>query len=249
MAQTGSSNKKVASSLVAMSSAAVLAVYAAGFVRTKAAAERFAEQSTERRPRQAPARQPEVLEASLKTAPPLPLPVPAEPRTEVQPEVKPVVQPVVQPEVNKDAPAPKAKKVEQSAPVPVASAPAPAPVVAAAPVAPAASTAPISPPPPWKDGTWKGWGTCRHGDLQAAVVVENGKITSATIADCQTRYSCDVIDKLPPEVVKRQSADVDRIGGATQSADAFYYAVYEALRQANEAAKAEGITVPAPQTN
>src|SRR5437016_4841138 len=43
-------NKKVANSLVAVSSAAVLAVYAAGYVRTRAAADRFALQSADRRP-------------------------------------------------------------------------------------------------------------------------------------------------------------------------------------------------------
>jgi uncharacterized protein with FMN-binding domain len=247
MAQKGSSNKKVANSLVAMSSAAVLAVYAAGFVRTKAAAERFAEQSTERRPRQAPARQPEVssevIEAKLNTAP-MPIPGHIEVDTGAKPEAK-----TEAPAPKTDAAQPKPAQTSTQISTQITTAPAAAPVAAVAPAAPAASTAPISPPAPWKDGTWKGWGTCRHGDLQAAVVVENGKITSATIADCQTRYSCDVIDKLPPEVVKRQSADVDRVGGATQSADAFYYAVYEALRQANEAAKAEGITAPAPQSN
>jgi len=228
MAQS-TSNKKVANSLVALSSAAVMAVYAAGYVRTKAAAERFAEQSPARSaPRQAPAPAAEILTASLNTAP---APVLPEPKAEA---VKP-------------APAPqdiKAGAADTSAALPPTPAPvaAPAPVVAAA--APAAPAAPLTPPQPWKDGTWKGWGTCRHGDIQAAVVIENGKITSATIADCQTRYSCDVIDKLPPEVVQRQTADVDRVGGATQSADAFYFAIYEALRLAHEAAKTDS-----PQAN
>jgi fumarate reductase flavoprotein subunit len=108
----------------------------------------------------------------------------------------------------------------------------------------------MSPPPPWKDGTWKGWGSCRHGDLEATVIIESGKIKNARITDCRTRYSCNIIDELPPEVVERQTADVDRVGGATESADAYYYAVYEALRQANEAAKGHPITAPtAPQSN
>jgi uncharacterized protein with FMN-binding domain len=33
-------------------------------------------------------------------------------------------------------------------------------------------------------------------------------------------------------VVKRQSADVDYVSGATQSTDAFYYAIVEALSKA-----------------
>src|SRR5579862_6697817 len=47
MAQRGSNNK-VANGLVAMSSAAVLAVYAAGYVRTRPAADRMAERAYER---------------------------------------------------------------------------------------------------------------------------------------------------------------------------------------------------------
>jgi uncharacterized protein with FMN-binding domain len=84
----------------------------------------------------------------------------------------------------------------------------------------------------YKDGTYKGWGTCRHGDIEAQVVIEGGRITSASISQCLTRYSCDVIGRLPPEVVQRQSAEVDYVSGATQSANAFYYAVLGALGKA-----------------
>jgi uncharacterized protein with FMN-binding domain len=64
------------------------------------------------------------------------------------------------------------------------------------------------------------------------VVIEGGRIESATIAQCRTRYSCSVIDKLPPEVAQRQSPEVDYVSGATQSANAFYYAVVDALSKA-----------------
>ena len=64
------------------------------------------------------------------------------------------------------------------------------------------------------------------------MVIEGGKIASATIAQCLTRYSCDVIEKLPPEVAQRQSAEVDYVSGATQSTNAFYYAVTDALSKA-----------------
>lgn len=110
-----------------------------------------------------------------------------------------------------------------------------APPVAIAPAAPVASEpapAAAATASKWKDGTYTGWGTCRHGDIQAQVVIESGKITSATIAQCLTRYSCNVIGRLPPEVIERQSAEVDYVSGATQSANAFYYAVVEALGKA-----------------
>jgi uncharacterized protein with FMN-binding domain len=92
--------------------------------------------------------------------------------------------------------------------------------------------APREPTTSWKDGAYSGWGTSRHGDIQAQVVIEGGRIASAPITQCLTRYSCSVIAKLPPQVAERQSPEVDYISGATQSTNAFYYAVVEALSKA-----------------
>ena len=97
---------------------------------------------------------------------------------------------------------------------------------------------PASPPaapataPTYKDGTYSGWGTSRHGDIQATVVIENGRIASASISQCYTRYPCSWITALPPQVAQRQSPEVDYVSGATQSTNAFYYAVVEALAKA-----------------
>jgi len=111
-----------------------------------------------------------------------------------------------------------------------------APVAAATPdVALPTVPAPAPPAPEapaWKDGTYYGWGSSRHGDIQAAVVIEGGRIASAAINQCLTRYSCSVIAKLPPEVAQRQSPEVDYVSGATQSTNAFYYAVVDALGKA-----------------
>ncbi len=117
---------------------------------------------------------------------------------------------------------------------------------AAAPAADAATTAteggaPAADAPPkpgdavpivYKDGNYLGWGSCRHGQIQAHIIIENGKITSSSIAKCLTRYSCSWIKPIVPQVVQRQSPDVDYISGATESSDAFYYAVVAALDQA-----------------
>jgi uncharacterized protein with FMN-binding domain len=109
-----------------------------------------------------------------------------------------------------------------------------APAAAPAPAAPAVLTAvPTTPAAPaYRDGTYYGWGTSRHGDIQAAVVVDGGRITSAKIAQCLTRYSCSWIAALPPQVISRQSPEVDYVSGATQSTNAFYYAVIDALAKA-----------------
>lgn len=146
----------------------------------------------------------------------------------------------------------------ETAPLPMVSAPVTAPVVAlpaAAPSAPApaqtvpapvstpAAAAPPAAPPAtaaakpaakttYKDGVYLGRGTSRHGDIEAMVEIQGGRITNAVISQCLTRYSCSWIAVLVPQVVARQSAEVDYVSGATVSSDAFYYAVTQALAQA-----------------
>ena len=112
---------------------------------------------------------------------------------------------------------------------------APAPVVAIAPapaIPPVPAPVPAPAKPTWKDGTYTGWGYSRHGNIEAAVVIEGGRILSANITQCRTRYSCDVIDRIIPQVAQRQGPEVDYVSGATESADAFYGAVFEALGKA-----------------
>jgi uncharacterized protein with FMN-binding domain len=127
---------------------------------------------------------------------------------------------------------PSAPSPVPTAPVPV-SAPAPAAPPTAAPAAPPA--APAAKPAgktTYKDGVYLGRGTSRHGDIEAMVEIQNGRITNAVISQCLTRYSCSWIAVLVPQVVARQSAEVDYVSGATVSSDAFYYAVTQALAQA-----------------
>ena len=245
----GGSHKKLSNSLVALSSAAVLAVYTAGYLRTKPAADRLAIQAAARRPTvpappvaapvAAPASSP-VLQnpAATATAPP---PKPAAPlrdkssrtvarATEAGPrstEKASTPSRVAPPKATetpsaipaKEAPALPPPVVAQSEPTPT---PAPAPVPAV----------PEPPKPKYKDGTYLGWGTSRHGDIQAQVIIDGGRIASATIAQCLTRYDCSVIVKLPPQVAERQSPETDYVSGATQSTNAFYYAVVDALSKA-----------------
>ena len=117
-----------------------------------------------------------------------------------------------------------------SAPPPPAAPAASAPAVPAAPppAAPAATKGAVS----YKDGVYLGRGTSRHGDIEAMVEISGGRITNTVISQCLTRYSCSWIAILVPQVVARQSAEVDYVSGATVSSDAFYYAVMQALAQA-----------------
>ncbi|MDQ6613067.1 MAG: FMN-binding protein [Gemmatimonadota bacterium] len=111
-----------------------------------------------------------------------------------------------------------------------------APVVPVAPDAAAKAGTPTLPALPpgvkWRDGSFSGWGTSRHGDIQATVEVDGGKITYVAITQCLTQYSCSFVQKLPQQVLDRQSPEVDSVSGATQSANAFYYAIVQALSKA-----------------
>ncbi len=142
----------------------------------------------------------------------------------------PVSVAVTSPVVAAPVAAPSAPAPVQTAPVPV-STPAPVAPPAAAPAAPPATAKPAV-KTTYKDGVYLGRGTSRHGDIEAMVEIQNGRIANAVISQCLTRYSCSWIAVLVPQVVARQSAEVDYVSGATVSSDAFYYAVTQALAQA-----------------
>jgi uncharacterized protein with FMN-binding domain len=204
---------RVTNNLVALGSAAVFTVYAAGFVRTRPAAQRFAQQA-ERRPTP-------VTRIAAAT--------PAAESTAADSVATPV--PAAQPAPVANVPAP------TPAPAPAPASPTPARDSSrnvVAPAAPAADSAPAGDKDKarLKDGIFFGWGTSRHGDIQAGIEIKNGRIISAFISECLTQYSCSWIQMLPSQVIARQSADVDFVSGATQSTNAFYYAVTDALKKA-----------------
>src|SRR6185369_230357 len=81
----------------------------------------------------------------------------------------------------------------------------------------------------WLDGYYTGWGTSRHGDIQAFVRIEEGRIVDAGVASCETRYPCDVISRILLQPIAVQGPDVDRVSRATESGDAYYYGLVQAL--------------------
>lgn len=223
---------RVSNELVAASCAAVLAVYGAGYWRTRDVARRLETQAQQRRPvHSEPAAVAVEMPAPPAPAPEPPLPmVTAAPAPEIvtPPPAAAVPKPVKKkaPKVAAAPPSPAKPAVPEIQSVPLE--PEPAPIAKAAVV-------PESLPPPaekWADGTYTGWGQSYHGDIEVRVVIRGGHIVESAIATCATRYPCDVIDKLIDQPVKRQSAEVDTVSRATESADAFYFGLVEALKQA-----------------
>lgn len=84
----------------------------------------------------------------------------------------------------------------------------------------------------YRDGTFTGWGQSIHGRIQAEVVIRRGRIAEARIATCRMRYPCSMIAALPAQVAARQSAEVDIVSGASDSAEAFSLAIDHALATA-----------------
>lgn len=249
---------RVKHGLVALSSAVVLSIYSAGYLRTQAAADRFASEESDRRP----ARPVPAFDPGAAPAPTLPAATgssvaPAAPVTTTheiaRKSIEPSAAPVTSAPTSAEAAATETTAPNAPATVMRVATPtigtAPTPPVSPSPVAtvaepvmptatanataPAAVASPAAPAAPrYKDGTFAGWGTSRHGDILASVVIEGGRITSAKIAQCETRWPCSWIEMLPAQVVTRQSAETDYVSGATQSTNAFYYAVVEALAKA-----------------
>ncbi len=94
------------------------------------------------------------------------------------------------------------------------------------------STAAARAPAAYRDGTYVGYATGRHGSIEATVTVSGGRIAAVEISQCLTRYPCTRIGALPGQVVSRQTAQVDYVSGATDSSRTFMQAVTNALASA-----------------
>ncbi len=92
---------------------------------------------------------------------------------------------------------------------------------------------PTLPPGAYRDGTYKAVGNGRHGPIEATLVIKNGKITSANVSSCGTRYPCSDVNPLINEVLSSQAAPTHYVSGATDSSRSYIGAVKSALAQAS----------------
>lgn len=234
---------------MALSSAAVFAVYSAGYLRTQSAAEALDLETAARRAagrREMPATATDsaplqalrdTVAALQDTAPPARV-------------VATVVDSAKRPAAAVPAPTVAVTTAEPSTPpaTTVAAAPVDSATKASVPAIPEytppppapASTPPVNPDSavaapaakvvkPLRDGVFHGYGSSRHGDIEVRIEVVGQKVVYAEISRCLTRWPCTIVERLPAQVIDRQTADVDIITGATASSDAFYMAVLDAF--------------------
>jgi uncharacterized protein with FMN-binding domain len=220
-AKSGGKNKKIANSLVALSSAAILSVYGLGYIRTDAAQALYN--------LDAPA-------IPIATAAPTATNTPSSSVAAYQSPLFPLPATTTAAAAT-SAPSTTAQTPATATTVPPAATTAPLPrTTTAATKAPALATSTPATTALYKDGTYSGTGTSRHGNISASVVVQGGKIVSAAITQCGTRYPCSDIAALPGEVVSRQGAAVDYVSGATDSSQAYRGAIQNALAKAKAGA-------------
>src|SRR5579859_2395080 len=231
-----SPTQRISNSLITLSSAAIVAVYAACYHRTSSAAHRFDSQIPQQRTSAtiAIAMPPPAASAGSAAAPPV--------SSTAAPAVKKNTKKPSTPD-RKAAPSTSTDSAGLSA----SSTSAPSSSTTSPPAEAAAPPAVVAPAAPaksaYKDGVYLGWGSCRHGDIEASVTIQEGKIALVAISQCLTRYSCGWIapkipgaglPDLPSQVVERQSPKVDYVSGATESSYAFADAVVAALAKATE---------------
>ena len=227
-----SPTQRISNGLITLSSAAIVAIYAAGYHRTSPAAHRFDSQIPQQR-----------TSATIAIATPPPA---ANPGSAAAPPVSSSAAPASKKNTKRpSAPSRKAapSSVSDSAGSSASSTSAPSPASTTNAPAEAVAAAAVAAKNVYKDGVYLGWGSCRHGDIEASVTIQDGKIALVAISQCLTRYSCGWIapkipggglPDLPSQVVERQGPKVDYVSGATESSYAFADAVVAALAKAKE---------------
>ena len=85
----------------------------------------------------------------------------------------------------------------------------------------------------YKDGTYEGSATGYSGQMTVSVTVSGGKITEINIVDTgdDEEYLIDAKDVIP-QIIEKQSTEVDAVSGATHSSKGIINAVAKALESA-----------------
>lgn len=85
-----------------------------------------------------------------------------------------------------------------------------------------------------KDGTYEGTGAGLKGDVKVEVTVAEGKISNVQVVEQNEtpEIAGEAIEKVPADIVAKNSTDVDVVSNATITSNAIIEAVNAALEQA-----------------
>ena len=88
----------------------------------------------------------------------------------------------------------------------------------------------------YKDGECFGKASAYNGNVEVKVTISGGKITAIDIVKTKDdeEYFFDAQKKVIPEILEKQSTDVDTVAGATTSGEGIAHAVQKALEQAKQ---------------
>ena len=88
----------------------------------------------------------------------------------------------------------------------------------------------------YKDGEYLGKASAYNGNVEVKVTISGGKITAIDIVKTKDdeEYFFDAQKKVIPEILEKQSTDVDAVAGATTSSEVICHAVEKALEEAKK---------------
>ena len=88
----------------------------------------------------------------------------------------------------------------------------------------------------YKDGEYFGKASAYNGNVEVKVTISGGKMTAIDIVKTKDDedYFFDAQKKVIPEILEKQSTDVDAVAGATTSSEGIAHAVQKALEQAKQ---------------
>ena len=88
----------------------------------------------------------------------------------------------------------------------------------------------------YKDGECFGKASAYNGNVEVKVTISEGKITAIDIVKTKDdeEYFFDAQKKVIPEILEKQSTDVDTVAGATTSCEGICHAVEKALEEAKK---------------
>ena len=88
----------------------------------------------------------------------------------------------------------------------------------------------------WNDGEYEGTAEGMHGELGVNVTIEDGKISKIDIvSQAETEGVSDVaLERVPEDIIDKQSTEVDTVSGATESSKTIIATVEDALGKAEK---------------